>query len=284
MQKKDDYVKIINGDNMEEQININEFELIKEELLIKDMHKVVILDNALFNDFDKTIILDKIKQLEVDYIYNTIAYGIKVVESCEELLSEQAKKYDNVVNKLPLIILKDKHLDFIYQRELSKIKTVNDIMMELISREFNDDNNQYIILTKNTTKIIDEIIYISVNNFLLLDDIHNIESNHHEEYADEMSDIYFSDIIYTYLDIMKKFKGALLKEDEKTYIIRFKKYQFKVLLIDSYEELYNEEIELSNYGLIIEDTHTTLRDNKLLQNQTLLDIYQTIKPGKYFKE
>ncbi len=284
MQKKDDYVKIINGDNMEEQININEFELIKEELLIKDMHKVVILDNALFNDFDKTIILDKIKQLEVDYIYNTIAYGIKVVESCEELLSEQAKKYDNVVNKLPLIILKDKHLDFIYQRELSKIKTVNDIMMELISREFNDDNNQYIILTKNTTKIIDEIIYISVNNFLLLDDIHNIESNHHEEYADEMSDIYFSDIIYTYLDIMKKFKGALLKEDEKTYIIRFKKYQFKVLLIDSYEELYNEEIELSNYDLIIEDTHTTLRDNKLLQNQTLLDIYQTIKPGKYFKE
>lgn len=284
MQKKDDYVKIINGDNMEEQININEFELIKEELLIKDMHKVVILDNALFNDFDKTIILDKIKQLEVDYIYNTIAYGIKVVESCEELLSEQAKKYDNIVNKLPLIILKDKHLDFIYQRELSKIKTVNDIMMELISREFNDDNNQYIILTKNTTKIIDEIIYISVNNFLLLDDIHNIESNHHEEYADEMSDIYFSDIIYTYLDIMKKFKGALLKEDEKTYIIRFKKYQFKVLLIDSYEELYNEEIELSNYDLIIEDTHTTLRDNKLLQNQTLLDIYQTIKPGKYFKE
>lgn len=284
MQKKDDYVKIINGDNMEEQMNINEFELIKEELLIKDMHKVVILDNALFNDFDKTIILDKIKQLEVDYIYNTIAYGIKVVESCEELLSEQAKKYDNVVNKLPLIILKDKHLDFIYQRELSKIKTVNDIMMELISREFNDDNNQYIILTKNTTKIIDEIIYISVNNFLLLDDIHNIESNHHEEYADEMSDIYFSDIIYTYLDIMKKFKGALLKEDEKTYIIRFKKYQFKVLLIDSYEELYNEEIELSNYDLIIEDTHTTLRDNKLLQNQTLLDIYQTIKPGKYFKE
>ena len=284
MQKKDDYVKIINGDNMEEQININEFELIKEELLIKDMHKVVILDNALFNDFDKTIILDKIKQLEVDYIYNTIAYGIKVVESCEELLSEQAKKYDNVVNKLPLIILKAKHLDFIYQRELSKIKTVNDIMMELISREFNDDNNQYIILTKNTTKIIDEIIYISVNNFLLLDDIHNIESNHHEEYADEMSDIYFSDIIYTYLDIMKKFKGALLKEDEKTYIIRFKKYQFKVLLIDSYEELYNEEIELSNYDLIIEDTHTTLRDNKLLQNQTLLDIYQTIKPGKYFKE
>lgn len=284
MQKKDDYVKIINGDNMEEQININEFELIKEELLIKDMHKVVILDNALFNDFDKTIILDKIKQLEVDYIYNTIAYGIKVVESCEELLSEQAKKYDNVVNKLPLIILKDKHLDFIYQRELSKIKTVNDIMMELISREFNDDNNQYIILTKNTTKIIDEIIYISVNNFLLLDDVHNIESNHHEEYADEMSDIYFSDIIYTYLDIMKKFKGALLKEDEKTYIIRFKKYQFKVLLIDSYEELYNEEIELSNYDLIIEDTHTTLRDNKLLQNQTLLDIYQTIKPGKYFKE
>ena len=269
---------------MEEQININEFELIKEELLIKDMHKVVILDNALFNDFDKTIILDKIKQLEVDYIYNTIAYGIKVVESCEELLSEQAKKYDNVVNKLPLIILKAKHLDFIYQRELSKIKTVNDIMMELISREFNDDNNQYIILTKNTTKIIDEIIYISVNNFLLLDDIHNIESNHHEEYADEMSDIYFSDIIYTYLDIMKKFKGALLKEDEKTYIIRFKKYQFKVLLIDSYEELYNEEIELSNYDLIIEDTHTTLRDNKLLQNQTLLDIYQTIKPGKYFKE
>lgn len=284
MQKKDDYVKIINGDNMEEQININEFELIKEELLIKDMHKVVILDNALFNDFDKTIILDKIKQLEVDYIYNTIGYGIKVIESCDELLSEQAKKYDNIVNKLPLIILKDKHLDFIYQRELSKIKTVNDIMMELISREFNDDNNQYIILTKNTTKIIDEIIYISVNNFLLLDDIHNIESNHHEEYADEMPDIYFSDIIYTYLDIMKKFKGALLKEDEKTYIIRFKKYQFKVLLIDSYEELYNEEIELSNYDLIIEDTHTALRDNKLLQNQTLLDIYQTIKPGKYFKE
>lgn len=284
MQKKDDYVKIINGDSMEEQININEFELIKEELLIKDMHKVVILDNALFNDFDKAIILDKIKKLEVDYIYNTIAYGIKVIESCDELLSEQAKKYDNVVNKLPLIILKDKHLDFIYQRELSKIKTVNDIMMELISREFNDNNNQYIILTKNTTKIIDEIIYVSVNNFLLLDDIHNIESNHHEEYADEIPDIYFSDIIYTYLDIMKKFNGALLKEDEKTYIIRFKKYQFKVLLIESYEELYNEEIELSNYDLIIEDTHTALRDCKLLQNEMLLNIYQTIKPGKYFKE
>lgn len=284
MQKKDDYVKIINGDNMEEQMNINEFELIKEELIIKDMHKVIILDKALFSDFDKATILNKIKQLEVDYIYNTIAYGIKVIESCDELLSEQAKKYDNVVNKLPLIILKEKHLDFIYQRELSKIKTVNEIMMELISREFNDDDNQYIILTKNITKIIDEIIYISVDNFLLLDDVHNIESNHHEKYAGEIPNIYFSDIIYTYLDIMKKFKGTLLKEDEKTYIIRFKKYQFKVLLIYSYEELYNEEIELSKYDLIIEDTHTTLRDSKLLQNQMLLDIYQTIKPGKYFKE
>ena len=31
-------------------------------------------------------------------------------------------------------------------------------MMELINRECNDNDNQYIILTSNTTKIIDDVI------------------------------------------------------------------------------------------------------------------------------
>lgn len=269
---------------MEEQTNINEFELIKEELLVRDMHKVVILDQLMLEEHDKHIIMNKINELEADYVYNTIAYGIKVIESCDELLKQQANKYDNSLNRLPIIILKDKHLDFVYQRELSKIKTVNDIMMELINREFNDNDNQYIILTSNTTKIIDDVIYISINDFLQLKDVHNIESNHHEKYAEEMDNIYISDMVYTYLDIMQRFKGVLLKEDEKTYIVRFKKYQFKVLLIKSYEELYDQDIEISNYDLIIEDKHFELRDPKLLQNDELQNIYQSITPGKYFKE
>lgn len=262
----------------------NEFDLIKEELLIRDMHKVVILDQMLWKEMDKGLVLDKISKLEVDYIYNNIAYAIKVVETCDELIKEQTKKYDNLINRLPIIVLKDKHLDFIYQRELSQIKTVNEIMMELVNREFNDDNNQYIILTTNTTKIIDDVIYISIDNFLKLDDVHNIESNHHEKYSDEFDEVYMSDIIYTYLDIMKKFKGTLIKEDEKTYIIRFKKYHFKALLINSYEDLYNEEIEISNYDLIIEDDNKELRNIKILENQDILDVYQNIKPGKYFRE
>ena len=101
---------------MEEQTNINEFELIKEELLVRDMHKVVILDQLMLEEHDKHIIMNKINELEADYVYNTIAYGIKVIESCDELLKQQANKYDNSLNRLPIIILKDKHLDFVYQR------------------------------------------------------------------------------------------------------------------------------------------------------------------------
>lgn len=261
---------------------------------------LVIVDQALFNKYNKELILNKIHTLNLKYIYNTIAYGVKVVETCYELINEQAVKYDNLSNQLPLIVLKDGVTDFIYNKELTKIKSVNEIMKELVEMIYYN-NYKYIILTENKTtefnqtkdidnqniiNIIDEEeIYISVEDFLEIDKFNVFETKGFPKYEKEIPNIYLTDIIYTYLCAMNKAQGTLEKIDENTYQIVFKKYKFKILLIDSYTKLYNEEIDISDYDLIIETDNFEASKNNVLVNPDVLDAYQLItKPGIKFKE
>lgn len=261
---------------------------------------LVIVDQSLFNKYNKEEILNKIDILNLKYIYNTIAYGIKVVETCYELINEQAIKYDNLSNQLPLIVLNDEVSDFIYNKELTKIKSVNEIMKELVEMIYYNDY-KYIVLTDNkTTKfnhiddeenneiinIIDEeTIYISVSDFLEIDKINTFETKGFPKYEEEMPNIYLTDIIYTYLCVMNKAKGDLEKIDENTYQIVFKKYKFKILLIDTYTKLYDEEIDISNYDLILETNNFEVNKNNVLINTNVLNAYQLItKPGTRFRK
>ena len=82
----------------------NEFELIKEELLIKDMHKVVIIDQMLLKQIDKELILDKISKLEVDYIYNNIDYSFMVCVPHNNNIRQ--KSTNNTKNRIEIRINK----------------------------------------------------------------------------------------------------------------------------------------------------------------------------------
>lgn len=248
----------------------------------------IIIDQNLVNDE----ILNKIKLFNLNYIYNSIGYGIKVVESCYELINEQAKKYDNESNNLPLIILNEKVDDFLYKKELSKIKIPSDIMIELI----NESKYTYIILTNDYTTNFEKdedgnvlikdnkVFYLSINDFLNLDDLVSFETTSFPKYQKLVTKFNLTDLIYTYLNIMAKSKGCLEKIDEDTYQINFKKYKFKILLIKSYKDLYNEELDISDYELIIETDSFNLNKTNILNNEDIIDIYQHIKPGQRFME
>lgn len=250
---------------------------------------IIIIDQNLVNDE----ILNKIKVFNLNYIYNSIGYGIKVVESCYELIKEQAKKYDNESNKLPLIILNEKVDDFLYKKELSKIKIPSEIMIELI----NESNKYtYIIITSDYTSSFEKdedgnvlikenkIIYLSINDFLNLDDLVSFETTSFPKYQKPVTKFNLTDLIYTYLNIMAKSKKELEKIGEDTYQINFKKYKFKILLIKSYKDLYNEELDISDYELIIETDSFNLNKTNILNNEDIIDIYNHIKPGQRFME
>ncbi len=249
---------------------------------------IVILDNNLFDSTTLDVIIEKIKSLNLKYVFNTVAYGAKVVESCYELIQEQARKMDKLPTNLPLIILKNKPNDFIYSKELSKIKGINDIMKELLEDNLNT-KYKYIILTKDYTSLYldidDSDIYISIKDFLNLESVNVFETKGFPTYENNTSQIELTDIVYTYLAIMKKVNGLIEKLEEYIYQIIFKEYKFKLLLINSYKDLYNEDIEISDYDLIIESSRKELQKTNILESPDVVSVYQMVKhPGLKFKE
>ena len=81
-----------------------------------------------------------------------------------------------------------------------------------------------------------------------------------------------------------KLKYEVIKEDEQTYILRSKKYEFKVLLILNYNELQNDDINISKYDLIIEVKDLSINRYSVLAEPNVNNVYKKIKQvGKNFR-
>ena len=181
--------------------------------------------------------------------------------------------------------------NFLYERELSQACDENLIMMELIKSmnlAINSHHTiKYFVLSNSDISYFDkDIIYISPIDLLSLD-IDKIQtSNHINLYSNIIKeDVSLTNIIPTYIDIMNpKLKYEVIKEDEQTYILRSKKYEFKVLLILNYNELQNDDINISKYDLIIEVKDLSINRYSVLAEPNVNNVYKKIKQvGKNFR-
>lgn len=267
-------------------------EKIASNISNSSLYKVLIYDRSVFKKYDEEAIISKCNKLNLKLVDNTIGKEIRIIEICDELIKRQSYKLDKEDAKLPLIALESFPYGFVYERELTSIKGYNEIIMELIDKNINQDKFyhmvKYFILTPEQENYIDkDVIYISCQYLLDLD-IENIQA------TDFKIDLYNSpivenismvNIIPTYMSVMNpRLKYDLIKEDEQTYILRSAKYDFKILLILNYNELQNDNIDISNYELIIEVDDLEISRFSVLKEQNVNNIYKKLKkPGLYFK-
>lgn len=271
--------------------NISTIELIKSIINNDSLYKILIYDQTIINKYNDNEIETKCHQLDIEMVDNKLGKEIRVIEICDELIKRQSRKLDNIESKLPLIVLNRFVDDFLYERELSQVCDENLIMMELIKSmnlAINSHHTiKYFVLSNSDISYFDkDIIYISPIDLLSLD-IDKIQtSNHINLYSNIIKeDVSLTNIIPTYIDIMNpKLKYEVIKEDEQTYILRSKKYEFKVLLILNYNELQNDDINISKYDLIIEVKDLSINRYSVLAEPNVNNVYKKIKQvGKNFR-
>lgn len=282
-------------DNIENKINeFSMLDKIREKLEDTNDYKVIVVDKSIYENNKQDSIIEKAKSYGFqDVLNNEIGYEIKIIESCNELMQQQARMLDLYPCDLPIIISNETSSLFSYEKNLSKIKGVNDIIIELLSFkeviEMEHKNLCIIILTqKEESYIRNNVIYLSIQDFWNLDieketNLDSYLSN--QLYPYPKLQINLTSIISTYQDIMKpKLKYECIQEDEQTYLLKHSKHEFKILFLFHHDELLNDEIELSNYECIIEEKELKEIKPSILYSKNLDCIYRKLKtPGKYFR-
>ncbi len=242
---------------------------------IKNKQIIVIVDN---NEFEENLeqIKDKIKELGYIYLSNSIGYGIKIIETINEIINNEVLKQDGSEYKKPLIISNNE--------SNSSVKKVNDIMLELLKFKTYKCTSEtiYFILTKNINEALDNIIYISLDEFLNLNETTTININKELIEKLNIDKIDLSSIIPTYINLMTpKYKIKVI-EDENKILLKHPLFDLSFIYINDINEI-NEE-DKNKYDIIIETTKYS-KENKINDNEILNDIYSTIKSvGLYFKE
>ena len=150
----------------------------------------------------------------------------------------------------------------------------------------NNKKNIYFYIS-DVEKIDNDDIYISIEalqNICTTEEQISYELEEILNINDE--DISFAHIMPTYLDIMSsKIPFEVIREDSQVYIIKSKKYEFKVLFILNYKELENDNIDISKYEIIIETNDFSLYDKSVLKNKKINNIYMLLKDvGKCFNK
>ncbi len=274
---------------MENNLDLNQ--KIKNIINTDGLYKIIIIDSDIFKKYSEKEIIEKCRSLDLEMVDNKIGKEVRIIEICDELIKRQSRKLDCIDSKLPLIALKKDVPNFIYERELSQVKNSFEIIMELINNRELAINSQhkicYFVLTKEYESYIkDDVIYISWHDLMNLE-IEKIKTiDHIKLYVSSIDeDISLINIIPTYIEIMSpKLKFEIIKEDEQTFILRSNKYEFKVLLILNYNELQNDNINISKYELIIEVEDLKLNMHSILKELNVNAIYKNIsKPGKNFR-
>lgn len=252
------------------------------------VQRIIIVNQQIYTKYQKDNIVSIAHNHKMLVIDETIAYGIKVIESCKELIDRQIKKIDNLESRLPLIVTNKDIYNFIYERELTGIQSTPNIIKKLVSllSTKNNKKNIYFYIS-DVEKIDNDDIYISIEalqNICTTEEQISYELEEILNINDE--DISFAHIMPTYLDIMSsKIPFEVIREDSQVYIIKSKKYEFKVLFILNYKELENDNIDISKYEIIIETNDFSLYDKSVLKNKKINNIYMLLKDvGKCFNK
>lgn len=252
------------------------------------VQRIIIVNQQIYTKYQKDNIVSIAHNHKMLVIDEKIAYGIKVIESCKELIDRQIKKIDNLESRLPLIVTNKDIYNFIYERELTGIQSTPNIIKKLVSllSTKNNKKNIYFYIS-DVEKIDNDDIYISIEalqNICTTEEQISYELEEILNINDE--DISFAHIMPTYLDIMSsKISFEVIREDSQVYIIKSKKYEFKVLFILNYKELENDNIDISKYEIIIETNDFSLYDKSVLKNKKINNIYMLLKDvGKCFNK
>ena len=252
------------------------------------VQRIIIVNQQIYTKYQKDNIVSIAHNHKMLVIDETIAYGIKVIESCKELIDRQIKKIDNLESRLPLIVTNKDIYNFIYERELTGIQSTTNIIKKLFSllSTKNNKKNIYFYIS-DVEKIDNDDIYISIEtlqNICTTEEQISYELEEMLNINDEY--ISFAHIMPTYLDIMSsKIPFEVIREDSQVYIIKSKKYEFKVLFILNYKELENDNIDISKYEIIIETNDFSLYDKSVLKNKKINNIYMFLKDvGKCFNK
>lgn len=252
------------------------------------VQRIIIVNQQIYTKYQKDNIVSIAHNHKMLVIDETIAYGIKVIESCKELIDRQIKKIDNLESRLPLIVTNKDIYNFIYERELTGIQSTPNIIKKLVSllSTKNNKKNIYFYIS-DVEKIDNDDIYISIEalqNICTTEEQISYELEEILNINDE--DISFAHIMPTYLDIMSsQIPFEVIREDSQVYIIKSKKYEFKVLFILNYKELENDNIDISKYEIIIETNDFSLYDKSVLKNKKINNIYMLLKDvGKCFNK
>lgn len=225
-------------------------------------NKLIIWNSNIYNEEEKENIISRSNELNYTLIDSRIIYMIKIIECCKQYIKQESLNYDN--NKIePYIITKKENI------------LKNDLVESSMYGLLRDDlsSYSYYILTKD--EVFDSR-YISYDHYL------NDELEKAEEVIDTFDefnevDIYnINHLIPLYIQSMlPKIKYNIEKETDNIYILKSKRHQVKVLLVDE----INEDIEIAQYNLIIETDDLDVPSSSILSDIVLNDVYD-----KYSKQ
>lgn len=256
----------------------------------KDLYKVAIIDDDICDEKLKT----KLTKLGFnDILSNTIAKEIRTIEICEELLKRQALKLEKQTTNLPLIVTDDIDIKDSLRPYLTKIMSVDEIMIELLkygnALPTDLTSDMILMVFINDNKPVENsslIYYLSPSDLEELDIesdnvVDNIITNN--IYTFGITETNYTSILTTYQEIMKpSYKYNIVVKDDNTIIVESKKQLFKVLMVNDFNNL--DESILNDYQLIIPKQSDDLLFPSVLKEPNVNDIYRYCytQPGRHF--
>lgn len=247
--------------------------------LIANKKPIVIINNYIIDETNKEQIINKINDLNYQYIDLSLAMQLKIIETCDEIINNESLKLDNKEYKSPLIIPR---VNSSYSDNKTSIKNILDITLYLLKTKLlNLSKDTPIIILNDEDVSNDNITYISIESFLKLN-VKCLDDNIYNLSMFDVEKTTISSIIPTYIDIMKYKINYQEEIDETTITLKSKKHSINFMFISNIETLNLEGVKDMN--VIIEGEYNPT-SKSVLSNEKLNDIYRIIeKPGVYFRE
>jgi len=266
---------------MEEIANIKD--IINNIIYDEKNYNVLIIDNKTYKNRDKNIILEKAKKLGFSVIDESIGLKIKIIETCYEIIKIEADSLNSSKPHRLNVVLKEDVESFKYEEGLIDVLDQISIIKELYNKFLNlkdgQNKNFFILSTTTHTCKLNDDIYISLSDFLNLEEVGSVTPNSKAFILDnECNETALIDILPTFVEIMnKKINTRLIKESNNSYIIKMKNYSLKVFLMHTYTELEENHEVISSYDLAIDDFNDEHEMRSVLDDQAINALYEKIK-------
>lgn len=256
---------------MEENNKLNIIDVLNNN----ELELVIIWDSNIYNNEDKTKIIERANSLNYSLIDTKLSNMIKVIEVCKELINRLSKKLDDgKIN--PLVVLKENNIsnEYIFKYPNSTL-----LMFNLIKDELK--NSEIIFLTK-TKSLINEYIYLNYLDFINLELPNNInETCNNIKYLDHINNYEINYVIPTYIDIMNPKIKYEIECKENNILFKSKQHSVNILLVD---DVNNQDIDIYKYDLILEVNNYDIPSETIIKDETLNEIYKKHKNPLDIKE